>query len=331
MPKQDDCEEMSMANTPNSPLRFEPEERYCSANPAPIAPEFEPMHAKLGKLVVNRWSYRPIRLLGRLSRKMPKSGDVSLSRDPAFGERTLVIEPKHKKSPAALMLIHGGGFVIGNPWDVVPKAVFFAQSLGIRVICPFYRLAPQFPAPAALDDCFTAWQTLVSEADRLSIDPGKIIIGGYSAGAGLAACLAQKLRDEGGVQPDAQLLVYPMLDDKTAANRSLDPLRHSVWSNRNNLFGWTSILGQPPGGSAAPYSAAARCDDLTGLPPAWIGVGSADLFLDEDRAYAVALKNAGVQTEFVEAPGAIHGFDMAPTPMSEAFVAQQLKFLENVL
>ncbi|MEP4784595.1 MAG: alpha/beta hydrolase fold domain-containing protein, partial [Erythrobacter sp.] len=153
-----------MVNSDDARLRFEPDWSYSSANPAPIAPEFEAMHAKIGKLVVNRLTYRPIRLLGRLARRKPKLHDVSLTQDPAFGARTIIVEPKELKSTAALLLVHGGGFVIGDPWDVVPKAVFFAQKLGIRVICPAYRLAPKFRAPAVLDDCHLAWRTLITEA-----------------------------------------------------------------------------------------------------------------------------------------------------------------------
>ncbi|MEL7189805.1 MAG: alpha/beta hydrolase [Pseudomonadota bacterium] len=316
-----------MSSTPQ--LLFEPDRNYSSSNPAPIASEFAQLHAKLGKLVVNRWTYRPLRFLGRLTQKPIEIESVKITQDPSFGDGALLIEPAEIKSRAALLLMHGGGFVIGEPMDVAPKAAFFAKELGIKVVCASYRLAPKAKAPAALEDCHLAWSAMLTNAQALGIDPAKIVIGGYSAGAGLAACLAQKLRDEGGVQPCGQLLIYPMLDDATAANRSLDSLRHSVWSNRNNLFGWTSLLGQPPGGQVKPYSVAARCDDLKGLPPAWIGVGSADLFLDEDRAFADALKNAGVKTEFVEAPGAIHGFDMAPMPMSQAFVSQQLKFLKG--
>ncbi len=312
-----------------SQLRFEPDPRYSSSNPAPVAAEFEALHAKLGKLVINRKTYRPVRWLARLTRKKPNEGGVTIRQDKARFGHSIMVEPDEIKGDGALVLIHGGGFVIGNAWDVVPKAAHFARTLGVKVLCPAYRLAPQAPAPAPLEDCHKAWVAFVADAERQGIDPARIVLGGYSAGAGYAACLAQRLRNEGGPTPASQLLVYPMLDDRTAANRDLDEPRHSVWSNQNNLFGWTSLLGHAPGQACAPCSVAARASDLSNLPPAWIGVGSCDLFLDEDRAYAEALRQAGVATDYVEAEGAIHGFDMAPTPLAQAFVDQQIAFLER--
>jgi acetyl esterase/lipase len=162
------------------------------------------------------------------------------------------------------------------------------------------------------------------------VDPARVAVGGASAGGGLAACLAQRVRDAGGAQPAAQLLVYPMLDDRTAARRELDGAGYRVWTNRSNRAGWAAYLGREPGAREAPaYAAAARRGDLGGLPPAWIGVGALDLFLDEDRAYAARLEAAGVATELFEVPGAPHGFDaLAPdVPLARAFLARQTAFL----
>jgi acetyl esterase/lipase len=161
-----------------------------------------------------------------------------------------------------------------------------------------------------------------------------VAVGGASAGGGLAACLAQRLRDEGGRQPAVQLLVYPMLDDRTAAQRELDDGGHLVWHNRSNRAGWSAYLGAAPGVPETPaYAAAARCADLRGLPPAWIGVGDLDLFWGEDRAYAERLEAAGVAVELVEIAGAPHGFDtMAPdVPLARTFAAHQHAFLRERL
>jgi acetyl esterase/lipase len=161
-----------------------------------------------------------------------------------------------------------------------------------------------------------------------------VAVGGASAGGGLAACLAQRLRDEGGRQPAAQLLVYPMLDDRTASLRELDDAGHLVWHNRSNRAGWSAYLGGAPGAPEIPaYAAAARRDDLRGLPPAWIGVGDLDLFWDEGRAYAERLEAAEVPVELLEIPGAPHGFDvMAPdVPLAHTFVASQAAFLRQRL
>jgi acetyl esterase/lipase len=217
------------------------------------------------------------------------------------------------------------------------RCVGWARELGLVVVSVDYRLAPEHPFPAALDDAHAAWTWLQGAAPALGVDPARVAVGGASAGAGLAACLAQRLRDEGsaagGVPPAAQLLVYPMLDDRTAARHELDG-GHLVWSNRSNRTGWSAYLGAPPGAPHAPaYAVAARRDDLGGLPPAWIGVGALDLFLDEDRAYAARLRAAGVATELLEVPGAPHGFDaLAPdVPLSRTFAAAQAAFLRDRL
>jgi acetyl esterase/lipase len=170
------------------------------------------------------------------------------------------------------------------------------------------------------------------KAASMDIDPTKIVVGGISAGGGIAAGLVQKLHDEGGIQPAAQLLIYPMLDDRVAANRELDELSHSVWNNHSsNVFGWSSYLGQDPGGEVQPYSVPGRRQDLKGLPPTWIGVGTADLFLDEDREYAKRLEDSGVDVSYVEVAGGIHAFDGAQTQMGIDFVELQREFVNKYI
>ncbi|MFZ9396823.1 MAG: alpha/beta hydrolase [Erythrobacter sp.] len=312
-------------------LRSEPDLTLGSARPSPVDPELAEFDRQIGGLVTNRFTYRFVRALGRFMRPKVDMASFRLAEVPMPRTNTFVVEPAGAKGTGALFLIHGGGYVIGSTWDVLPKAASFANELGATVVCPSYRLAPQAPFPAALDDCHAAWHALLANAARLGIDPARIVIGGYSAGAGLAACLAQRLRDEGGGQPAAQLLVYPMADDRTATRRELDTPRHRVWSNRNNLFGWSSYLGHGPGQPCPPYAVAARCADLAGLPPTWLGVGTADLFLDEDRAYAKRLVDAGVETTYAEVDGAIHAFDMTETSLAKAFVASQVEFLRRYL
>jgi acetyl esterase/lipase len=205
----------------------------------------------------------------------------------------------------------------------------FAKALGVPVICPAYRLAPQAPFPAALDDGHAAWHRVLARAEALGIDPAKIVIGGYSAGGGLAANLVHRLHDEGGQQPTAQLLIYPMLDDRTAQRRELDTPRHSIWSNTSNHFAWPAYLGGTRDAEALPYAVAARRADLSGLPPAWVGVGSCDLFLDEVRDYAQRLAEAGVAVAYEEVAGGIHAFDMDANPLASAFTAMQVDFTRH--
>jgi acetyl esterase/lipase len=214
-------------------------------------------------------------------------------------------------SGAALLWLHGGGYVIG---DVVQDDAFCSATaceLGVVAVSTNYRLAPEHSFPAALDDAVAAWQWLQQSAASLGVDQDRVAVGGSSAGAGLAACLVQRLHDAGGVQPVAQWLFSPMLDDRTAARRELDELRHRVWNNAANRIGWGAYLGAEPGGRHAPdYAVAARRGDLRALPPTWISVGDIDLFAAEDRDYAQRLRDAGVDCTFDVIPGAPHGFEV---------------------
>ena len=242
--------------------------------------------------------------------------------------------PDDGATGGALLWLHGGGLMMGTPSMDDARCGGLTRDVGIVVVAPAYRVAPEHPFPAALDDAHAAWTWLQEAAPELGLDPTRIAIGGASAGAGIAACLAQRLRDEGGVQPAAQLLVYPMLDDATAARRELDAVRHLVWTNRANRAGWRAYLGRAPGApDVPPYASASRRDDLTGLPPAWIGVGDLDLFLAEDRAYADRLEAANVRVARMELPGVPHGFDaLRPdAPPSRAFAEAQAAFLREAL
>lgn len=185
-----------------------------------------------------------------------------------------------------------------------------ARELGIVVVSAEYRLAPKHPFPAALDDCLAAWNWFQNAAPRWQFDPQRIAVGGQSAGGGLAASLVQRLHDSGGVQPIAQWLFCPMLDDRTAARRELDAVAHKVWDNRHNRYGWRSFLNVEPGAEVVPaYAVPARRSDLRGLPPAWIGTGDIELFFEENRAYAERLSAAGVACTLDVVEGAYHGFE----------------------
>ena len=164
-----------------------------------------------------------------------------------------------------------------------------------------YRLAPEHPYPAALEDCYSALAWL---AGLPAVDRNRLAIGGASAGGGLAAALALLARDRGEVAPVCQVLAYPMLDDRSSATAAKPNYR--LWSTRSNRFGWTAYLGDADPREAVP----GRRDDLSGLAPAWIGVGTHDLFHDEDLAYARRLTEAGVPCHVEVVPRAFHGFDL---------------------
>jgi len=210
----------------------------------------------------------------------------------------------------ALFWIHGGGMVGGSPEQDDRTNIAFAKALGITVAAVKYRLAPENPAPAAIDDVYAGLVGFYALAGELGFDAKRVAIGGGSAGGGLAAALAQVAHDRGEVRPVFQLLVYPMLDDRTTLRPARDFKHARVWLPKSNLFGWKSYVGEGVGGPNVPSDyAPGRREDLTGLPPAWIGVGTLDLFHDEDFDYAARLEAAGVPVETFEVPGAFHGFD----------------------
>lgn len=243
--------------------------------------------------------------------------------------------PKSLAAPAPAMLwAHGGGFIIGSPEQDEANNLAFVRALGITIAAVRYRLAPENPAPAAVEDAYAALRWLHGNAARLNVDPNRIAVGGASAGGGLAATLALVAHDRQEVRPAFQLLVYPMLDDRTVTRTDLD-LRHvRVWTQGSNAFAWSVYLGHAPGAPAASeYAAAARRKDLSGLPPAWIGVGTLDLFHDEDVAYAKRLDDSGVRCELHVIAGAFHGFDVvfAKSTVAKAFWQEQVRALKAAL
>jgi acetyl esterase/lipase len=220
--------------------------------------------------------------------------------------RVLVYERADRARPSgALLWIHGGGLVMGTPEQGHELCSRFAAELGIAVVSVDYRLAPEHPFPAALDDCLAALAWLHAQAGALGVDPARVAVGGDSAGGGLAACVAQAAHDRGGPALAFQLLQYPMLDDRTALRAELDALG---WSNTSNRFGWSAYLGHPVcDAEPRPYASAARRADLRGLPPAWIGIGDIDLFHAESLDYANRLRAAGVACALDVVPGMYHG------------------------
>ena len=217
--------------------------------------------------------------------------------------------PADLPSPAAaLYWVHGGGMILGSIAMNDDSCAAIADKLRILVASVEYRLAPEYPYPAPMEDCYAGLRWFARAAAGLGVDPARIAIGGASAGGGLAAGLGLLARDRGEVAVAFQLLVYPMLDDRNITPSSHAVVDPKVWNRDANTVGWNAYLAGRAGADDVPvYAAPARATELAGLPPTYINVGDLDLFVDEDIAYAQALMRAGVPVELHVYPGAFHG------------------------
>jgi acetyl esterase/lipase len=262
-------------------------------------------------------------LSGRLG-KSSASGDIEVI-TLGSGAGVRLFRPVGVPEPApALLWIHGGGYVVGTAQQEDQLCRRVSRRLGITVASVEYRLAPEHPYPVPLEDCYSALAWL---ARLPAVDRARVAIGGASAGGGLAAALALLARDRGEVALAFQLLVYPMLDDQSSM--TAENPNYRLWNTRSNHFGWTAYLGNADPQVAVP----GRRADLSGLAPAWIGVGTHDLFHDEDLAYAERLRSAGVPCQVEVIPGAFHGFDRvaAKAHVSQRFFDSQCDVLRAAL
>lgn len=279
-------------------------------------------------------------MLAEMNVPIPEFPDVSVAERSVPGPlgapdvRVLTYSPKNASAAVpALLWIHGGGYVLGNADQADLQLKTVVSTLGCVAVAVDYRLAPETTYPGPVEDCYAALKWLYTNASDLGVDPKQIAIGGDSAGGGLAASLGLLTRDRGEVPLVFQLLIYPMLDDRTVTSADPHPYTGEyVWTPEANRFGWASLLGQEPGSpGVSPYAAAARAENLAGLPPTFISVGSLDLFLEEDMEYARRLIRAGVPTELHIYPGAFHGFPMVPTAkVTQAYNRDYLGALARV-
>jgi acetyl esterase/lipase len=233
--------------------------------------------------------------------------------------RLWVVDPApSERGKPVLLHMHGGGFMLPDP-VLLPRLQGTATDCHCVVVSVDYRLAPETRYPGSLEDNYAALKWVHAHAADLGIDRSKIAVGGESAGGGHAASLAIHARDRNEVPIVFQLLIYPQLDDRTGSTRPAPPaIGHFMWTASANRFAWSSLLGVPAGSSKVPVAAVpARVASVAGLPPAWIGVGSIDLFAEEDMEYARRLVHAGVATELLVVRGAFHGFDLL-APDAEA-------------
>lgn len=230
---------------------------------------------------------------------IPRQGDQDV--------RALLYRPQSFRDRIpAILNIHGGGYVLGNPVREHASAIALVCRLGCAVLSVQYRLAPESPYPDALDDCIAAFEWLHAEPAEPFVDLSRIAVRGVSAGGGLAIGMTLRLRDAGQVLPRHLHLICPMLD-----NEAKPPARsgHYVWTRSANEFGWRSYLGglvdNPPS-----YAVPARAGDLSGMPPTFVAIGDLDLFISENLSFASKLVDVEVPLEMHIYPGAYHGFNV---------------------
>jgi len=225
-----------------------------------------------------------------------------------------IYEPVNRTSAAlpALLWIHGGGYVLGNPDIDDGLCEQFVLVANCVVVSIDYRLAPQFPYPAALEDCYAGLKWMVAQAEELYIDTSKIAIAGTSAGGGLTAALTLLARDRGGPEIAFQMPLCPMIDDRNITSSSYEINKENfpkLWNREQNRLAWSMYLGDITSDEVPSYAAPTRARDLTGLPPAYIFVGELDLFRDETIEYVNRLAQADIPVEFHLYPGCFHGFE----------------------
>ncbi len=244
------------------------------------------------------------------------AGEIHLAkgRDGAPEVPVVVYRPEGRKQRAAILHIHGGGMVLGSALSMRHGPANAAASHDCVVVSVDYRLAPETPFPGPQEDCYTALGWLFANADMLGIDTKRVAIMGESAGGGLAAALALMVRDRGDYALCAQILTYPMLDARTGGPDCLyrNPVTGEfVWTADKNQFGWSCLRGDYGcDDDRLGWFSPALAKDVSGLPPAWIGTGSLDLFFDENLDFARRLCAAGVNVDVNVWPGAFHGFNM---------------------
>jgi len=231
---------------------------------------------------------------------------------------------------AGLLWIHGGGYIVGSALDERARGI--AEQLDCAVISVDYRLAPEHPFPAGIEDCHAALLWVFEHASELGIDANRIAIGGTSAGGGLSAGLALMNRDRAGPALAFQMLLSPMIDNmhNTPSGQITN---HPVWNRQTSLNAWEMYLDGVPLSKAPAYAAASRAIDLTDLPPAYISVGTEDLFRDENALYAHRLIAAGVACEFSMYAGVFHGADgfMPTAKVSQRLVGGYTSALAHAL
>ncbi|MDF2444607.1 MAG: hypothetical protein JWR01_2810 [Subtercola sp.] len=230
--------------------------------------------------------------------------------------------------------VHGGGMIIGDRFTGLEPLLNWVEEFDAVLLSVEYRLAPESPDPALVDDSYAGLVWAAGHADELGFNPDRLLITGGSAGGGIAAGVTLMARDKGGPSLIGSLLMYPMLDDRNETVSSRQFVGVGVWDRGSNDTGWDALLGDRRGSDdVSIYAAPARATDLSGLPPTFIDVGSAEVFRDEDVAYASKIWADGGVCELHVTPGVFHGAElMAPTAaLSSAIAENRTRWVRRIL
>jgi acetyl esterase/lipase len=298
---------------------------------SPFDPEYQSVARFLPRGIGRSWNLPLIRMLSSLTGRGPDPDNVEIENSGVGQVRVHRPATSGDETLPAVLWLHGGGYLLGSPKQDDELCRQIADELGAIVVAPVYRLSPKHAFPAALEDAYAALTWL---AKRDDVDANRLAVAGASAGGGLAAQIALHARDLGEIHLAAQILLYPMLDDRTVNRTDLDESAFRLWDNRANRVGWSAYLGHEAGADeASPIAAPSRNEDLRGLPPAWIGVGGLDLFRDEDMAYAERLRAADIPCETIVIDGVFHGFDgiLADSAATQRFRESMFAVMRKVL
>ena len=239
------------------------------------------------------------------------------------------------RTPAGLYGIHGGGMILGTRAGVVDSLVPYVIEHGCVGVTVEYRLAPEHPHPAPVEDCYAGLRWMAEHADELGIDPDRILVIGASAGGGLSAGTALLARDRGFPTLAGQALICPMIDDRNSTVSSVQHQDVGVWPGSFNETGWDALVGADVRGTdrVSPYAAPTRMTDLSGLAPAYVEVGAAEVFRDESVDYALRIWAVGGQAELHVWGGGFHGYTgiVPEAAVSKATQSARRNWIERVL
>jgi len=251
-----------------------------------------------------------------------------------IGASVLRAEGRGRPVKPIILFLHSGGLMFGDRFSGIDSALNWVTDLDCALVTVEYRLAPEHPHPVPFEDCYAALEWIAREAASLGLDAGRIVAAGASAGGGLAAGVALATRDRRGPALCGLLLDYPMLDDRGLAHSLTQFDGVGVWDRVSNETGWAALLGAARGTDAvSPYAAPARADDLSGLPPTFIDVGSVEVFRDEATEFATRLWRDGCDAELHVWAGGFHAFDIfAPhTRLARGMIRARNDWLERIL